>query len=72
MSKISYEWDLETIDENGDIVNHDHSYTLKELNKISRNQRLVLVCDHGPTLMTTHCRSRLIVVAKYRRNFTES
>ena len=45
MSKISYEWDLETIDENGDIVNHDHSYTLKELNKISRNQRLVLVCD---------------------------
>jgi len=45
MPKISYEWDIETTDENDDIVDHEHGYTLKDLHKLGKNQRLVLVCD---------------------------
>jgi hypothetical protein len=45
--KTSYEWDLETVDKNGDIQDHHHSGTCFDLVKypMEENQRLVLVRD---------------------------
>jgi hypothetical protein len=30
-SKVYYEWDFETVDENGDIIDHHHADKLKEI-----------------------------------------
>lgn len=43
-----YEWDIETVDEHGDIVDHDHSYKLKgkcKPSELNSKYRLVLVRD---------------------------
>ena len=44
---IVYEWDVETIDEYGDIIDHDHLGELSEINlsDLAENERLVLVRD---------------------------
>lgn len=47
MSKsISYEWDIETIDINGDIVDHEHFDKIPNRPLISDEERLVLVRDN--------------------------
>ena len=46
-SKVHYEWDIETLDEHGDIT-HDHWDELRQAPKpheLEANQRLVLVRD---------------------------
>lgn len=43
--EISYEWDVETVDEHGDIIDHQHSDTLEDLLPLEENQELVLVRD---------------------------
>ena len=46
MSKVNYEWDIETVDlESGDILDHYHGGTLKELPKPGNNEQLVVVRD---------------------------
>ena len=47
--KYLYEWDIETLDEFGDIEDHDHSTKLQPYHlDLEPNQNLVLVCDHYP------------------------
>ena len=42
-----YEWDIETLDEFGDIEDHEHSEKLRPYHfNLEPNQQLVLVCDH--------------------------
>ena len=44
--KINYEWDVETVDEFGDIQDHDHSETLRDYHlEVEAPNRLVLVRD---------------------------
>ena len=44
---IDYEWDVETLDEFGDIEDHNHSEKLRPYHlDLEPSQRLVLVCDH--------------------------
>tara|TARA_A100001391_G_scaffold166808_1_gene127022 strand:- start:301 stop:591 length:291 start_codon:yes stop_codon:yes gene_type:complete len=46
-SKVHYEWDIETLDEHGDIT-HDHWDKLRQAPKpqeLEENQRVVLVRD---------------------------
>ncbi len=46
---VMHEWDVETLDEFGDIEDHNHCETLQPYHlDLDRNQRLVLVCDHYP------------------------
>jgi len=42
--KFAYEWDIETVDEHGDILDHDHSATCPA-HELAHNERLVLVRD---------------------------
>lgn len=44
---VSYEWDIETVDEQGDVENHHHADRLADLPPLQANQRLVLVRDYG-------------------------
>ena len=42
-----YEWDYETWDENGDILDHDHADKLSEFSDSRKTAHLVLVRDSG-------------------------
>lgn len=47
---VVYEWDFETFDEDGDIINHDHADALATYHKpsdITSDVNLVLVRDTG-------------------------
>lgn len=44
-NKVVYEWDIETIDENEDIMDHNHADKLDRHDKLKENERLVLVRD---------------------------
>lgn len=48
-NEIIYEWDIETVDEHGDIQDHDHRDKLSEYHKddINKDTVLVLVRDRG-------------------------
>jgi hypothetical protein len=43
--KVSYEWDIEELDEHGDIINHNHADKLKDLPDVKGS--LVLVRSLG-------------------------
>lgn len=46
LKTVTYEWDIETSDEHGDIQEHDHRDTLAERPRpLTKNDALVLVCD---------------------------
>lgn len=47
-NKVTYEWDLETLDEYGDIQDHDFAERLIDLK--GKEWRLVLVRDEGNEL----------------------
>jgi len=44
-SKPLYEWDIETSDENGEIIDHYHADKLADLPALEERQQLVLVMD---------------------------
>ena len=44
---IHYEWDYETIDEHGDIINHTHAAKLADYTKEDITPSLVLIRDSG-------------------------
>lgn len=46
---ISYEWDIETIDEYGDVLDHDHS-DKRPTRPLEANEKLCLVRDTGNDL----------------------
>lgn len=43
----TYEWDYETLDENGDIMEHDHADRLSDFSESQKTDTLVLVMDEG-------------------------
>lgn len=43
--KTTYEWDYETVDENGDIVDHNHADQLSKFTDGDKTNTLVLVRD---------------------------
>lgn len=45
MQETYYEWDLETVDDHGDILDHEHADSLKALPAPRADQRLVLIRD---------------------------
>lgn len=44
---IHYEWDYETVDENGDITDHNHADSLSRFTEQDRTGTLVLIRDCG-------------------------
>lgn len=44
---IYYEWDIETVDEHGDVVDHHHADKLAELPVLEERELLVLVWNEG-------------------------
>lgn len=49
-NEIKYEWDIEEIDEHGDIIDHNHADRLGDLDLTElkdANKRLVLIRDEG-------------------------
>lgn len=45
--KVTYEWDYETMDENDDIIDHNHADKLEVFNDVDITPTLVLVRDVG-------------------------
>ena len=43
--RISYEWDYETVDEHGDITEHNHRDKFKDFSPDDKTNQLVLVRD---------------------------
>jgi hypothetical protein len=46
-NSISYEWDYETVDEFGDILDHNHADKLSQFTDQDKTDSLVLVRDEG-------------------------
>ena len=44
----SYEWDYETVDKNGDVIEHNHRDKLSQFTEQDKTDTLVLVRDKGP------------------------
>lgn len=44
---INYQWDYESVDEYGDIINHNHADKLADFGMEDITNSLVLVCDIG-------------------------
>lgn len=42
-----YEWDYETVDEHGDVIDHNHRSRLWQFNDADKTDWLVLVRDEG-------------------------
>ncbi len=42
-----YEWDIESHDEHGDVLDHHHADRLKDLPPLKENERLVLIYNRG-------------------------
>jgi len=46
-STVSYEWDYETVDEDGDIIDHNHSESLSRYGESDKTDTLVLIRELG-------------------------
>lgn len=43
--KVSYEWDYETVDEHGDVIEHSHADKLSQFSEGDKTNTLALVRD---------------------------